>query len=592
MLDVAQKIIYVGKATNLKKRVSSYFNASNVVGKTRALMLLVVDIKVTVTRSETEALLLERRLIQDLQPKYNILMRDDKSYPFIRISKHQFPSMELVRCKTRSKHDDYFGPYPSVTAVRETIHLIQKIFKLRNCRDSYFNARTRPCLQYQINRCSAPCTKFITEQEYLQSVHDAKKFLQGKSQQILAELAARMEACVRDLAFEEAAVLRDQIKSLRQIQEQQVMVQACGDVDLIVIHAQPGYACVQLVVVRHGEVLAQKHYFPSVPQSGFAEEDVSLWAQVFEAFITHHYLAHGAEIPAAIVTDNPVESSAVLEAALSDARGAKCVIQTRTRGTNARWLDFARDNLQRAVFEDKLSTTKIQERFNELESALKLDHHIKTLACFDISHTQGAATVASCVYFDEKGPAKRNYRLYNITGITPGDDYAAMEQVLTRHFKRCKNGLALLPDLLIIDGGSGQVQRAINVLSMLDITNIKIIGIAKGPTRKAGLERLIFADNTKELTLPMDSKALHLLQHIRDESHRFAITAHRKKRQKNQMESSVLEIDGIGEKRRQALLRWFGGLRELAKAPLEELVKVDGISKAMALRIYSHFHPE
>lgn len=594
MLDGKGIVLYVGKAANLKKRVSSYFNKQNAGAKTRSLVSQIVSIEVSVTRSETEALLLESNLIKSLLPKYNVLLRDDKSYPYIHVtSNHSFPRMELYRSKKKPQKGEFYGPYPSVAAVRETLGTIQKVFKIRSCSDSYFSARSRPCLQYQIKRCSAPCTRYISVEAYQQSINDATRFLQGKSQLILDELAKRMEQAVAKLAFEEAAILRDQIKSLRLIQEQQAVVQLRGDADIIAIEAQPGFACIQYVTVRDGHVLASQHFFPSVPQRGFEDyenDENSLWQQVFEAFIAFYYIDTPERIPALIITHEPVAELKTLQTMLSELRGKACQIQIKPRGVKARWMDFALNNLKLSVADYVASSSTMRMRYQALTKLLHREEAISRMECFDISHTQGTETVASCVVFDAEGPRKNDYRRFNINDITPGDDYAAMEQAITRRFKRLVQEQRL-PDVLIIDGGKGQVAVAKRVLDALQIKDVTLLGIAKGPDRKAGWERLILVDEKKEFSLPADSPALHLLQHIRDEAHRFAITSHRKKRQHAQLDSSLETIEGVGPKRRQALLRRFGGLRELAKAPLDEIAKVNGISSELAARIFQHFHP-
>jgi len=592
MLDEQGVVLYVGKASSLKKRVSSYFNKQNTGAKTRSLVSQIASIQISVTRSETEALLLESNLIKSLRPKYNILLRDDKSYPYIHISSHaEFPRIESFRSKKKPASGNYFGPYPSVKAVKETIVTIQKVFRLRNCRDSYFNARSRPCLQYQIKRCTAPCVDYITPGEYGKSVDDAMRFLQGKSQQILDELALRMDEAVKELRFEEAAQLRDQIKNLRLVQEQQGVVQLRGDADVIVIEARPGFACIQWVTIREGQVLSSNSFFPGVPASvldpELAEDD--LWQQTFDAFISFYYFDTPERIPALLITDKTVQDHAALEDVLSQKRGKICKIQVNPRGTKSRWLDFALNNLRVSIAEFVSQHATTRARYEALEQFLSLPRVIKRMECFDISHTQGEATIASCVVFDEQGPKNNEYRRFNIEGITPGDDYAAMEQALTRRYKRLAETRSF-PDVLIIDGGKGQVAVAQRVLASLDATDIILLGIAKGPSRKAGWEKLILVNEDREFTLPEDSKALHLLQHIRDEAHRFAITAHRKKRQKARVESTVEDIPGIGGARRKALLHRFGGLRELSSASLEEIEKVAGISKNLAQRIYQHFH--
>lgn len=593
MVDSSGTVLYVGKARNLKKRVSSYFNKQNVGVKTRSLISQIATIDLSVTRSETEALLLESNLIKSLRPKYNVLLRDDKSYPYIHVtSNHPFPRMELYRSKKKPRKGEFYGPYPSAAAVRETLGTIQKVFKIRNCSDSYFSTRSRPCLQYQIKRCTAPCTGYISAEDYQQSVDDATRFLQGKSQLLLEELAKRMEQVVKQLAFEEAAILRDQIKSLRLVQEQQGVVQLSGDADVIAIEAQPGFACIQYVTVREGHVLTSHHFFPSVPKQGFTDnenDENSLWQEVFTAFISFYYIDTPERIPALIITHQAVPEREALQQLLSELRGKNCQIQIQPRGIKARWVDFALNNLRLSIAEHIASSSTIRMRYLALAKLLQREVSILRMECFDISHTQGEETVASCVVFDAEGPRKTDYRRFNISGITPGDDYAALEQAITRRFKRLQQEQQL-PDVLIIDGGKGQVAVAERVLASLQVEGVTLLGIAKGPDRKAGWERLILVAEDKELTLPSDSPALHLLQHIRDEAHRFAITSHRKKRQHASLDSSLESIEGVGPKRRQALLRRFGGLRELAKAPLSEIAKVNGINNELATRIYEHFH--
>jgi len=583
------EVIYVGKANNLKKRVSSYFTKQNKSVKTQSLVSQIVSIEVSVTRSETEAYLLESSLIKSLRPKYNILMRDDKSYPFLHVTNtNDFPRLEIMRYKKKPKKGEFYGPYPSINAVRETLNIIQSIFKIRNCSDIFFNNRTRPCLQYQIKRCSAPCTSYINKDDYKKSVDDMRQFLQGKCQQIINDLALRIDSAVSRLAFEEAAILRDQIKSLRLVQEQQGVVRISGDADIITIEAKEGFACIFYVTVRDGEVLESKSFFPSVPEVSLNE---SQWLQVFEAFVAYYYVDTPLRIPALIITDDLGADLSHLQKMLTDLRGKTCKFDTRPRGVKARWLDFARNNIQLAISGKESTSTLMKIKYQALCNAINIAFPIKRMECFDISHTQGAETVASCVVFDKNGPCKREYRKFNISNITPGDDYAAMEQVLTRRFKRL-NITKNLPDLIIVDGGKGQVEVARRVLITLEIVGVNLIGIAKGPGRKAGLERIILSDENAEIILSENSQALHLLQQIRDEAHRFAITNHRKKREKRSIDSSLESIAGIGAKRRRALLVRFGGIRELAKAPIDEIAKVHGISEELAERIYQYFHVE
>ena len=592
MLNAQNEVLYVGKAANLKQRVSSYFVKSNQSAKTRSLVQQIANIEVSITRSETEALLLESSLIKTLRPKYNVLMRDDKTYPYLHLSTHKpYARIEMIRTKKKPQKGFFFGPYPSVNALKETLNIIQKVFKLRNCSDAYFTGRSRPCLQYQIKRCSAPCTAFITEEHYQQSVNDAVRFLQGKCQVILEDLEKRMHQAAAAMEFEEAIRLRDQIKSLRVVQEKQSMIHLRGDADIIVIGFKPEVALVHWVTVREGEVIGNQTFYPALPV-GFAtgdEDAKALWQQIFSAFVSYFYIDMPERIPPLILTNHPVEDEAALQTMLSDLRGKRMQIQTQTRGVKARWVEFAANNLQLAISEHETAAMLIKARYDALSKLLSLPHPIKRMECFDVSHTQGSATVASCVVFNEDGPAKASYRRFNIQGVTAGDDYAALSQALHRRFKRLTAD-GDLPDVLIIDGGKGQVGIARRVLAELEVNKVKLIGIAKGPARKAGWEKIILADDHSEITLPPDSQALHLLQHIRDEAHRFAITLHRQKRQKATLDSSLESIEGIGSKRRQALLTRFGGIRDLARAPLDEIVKVPGISQQLAARIYRHFH--
>lgn len=589
MIDQGGTVLYVGKAKNLKKRVTSYFNKQQGV-KTRSLVSQIVHIEISVTRTETEALLLESNLIKSLRPKYNILMRDDKTYPYLYVNQqHRFPRIEMVRSKKKPNKGLYFGPYPSVAAVRETLTIIQKVFKIRNCRDTYFNTRMRPCLQYQIKRCSAPCTQYISEQSYQSAIEAAIKFLQGKCSAIIDELSQKMEQAVSNLRYEEAALLRDQIKSLRLIQEQQGMMRLNGEADVIAIQAGLDFACVQCISIRDGSVLSNQRFFPILPPTESEITPDFLLEQVFEAFVNFYYLEAPGRIPDEIILANAIQDYAPIAALLSDFAEKKCRIVVKPRGDKSRWVDFAVDNLKLSVSEHRSLLASRVQRYESLALLLGLEQPIRHMECFDISHTQGQQTVASCVVFDHQGPNKKEYRHFNILDITPGDDYQAMEQVLRRRFKRLVEEQTF-PDLLIIDGGKGQVKIAQAVLERLQVPKTHIIGIAKGVDRKAGWERLIIADENREITVDPDLPGLHLLQHIRDEAHRFAIKAHRQKRHKTGLSSSLDQVEGIGPKRRYALLQRFGGIRDLAQASIEEIAKVGGVSQALAQRIYEHFH--
>jgi excinuclease ABC subunit C len=596
MLDAQGIVLYVGKAKSLKKRVASYFNKQGLSVKTRILVEQIALIEVSVTRTETEALLLESNLIKSLRPKYNVLMRDDKTYPFIHVSMHTYPRIEVVRYKKKPKKGFFYGPYPSVNAVREALTTIQKIFKIRPCRDSFFNTRSRPCLQYQIQRCSAPCTNYISVHDYQQTVDDVTYFLMGKNQLVLNKLAKRMDQAVAGLDFEIAAGLRDQIKRLRLVQEQQGMVQQRGDADVIVLDMTNDFVGLQCVSIREGDVISSQSFFPKIPDNLLIideeQPEQALYQAVLSAFIAFYYLDMPERIPALIILQQPTTDDS-LKTLLTDLRGLPCQIQTKPTVKTARWIGFAVDNLQRAINERLTSKAHIVKRYQALKTLLRKEQDIHRMECFDISHTQGNLTVASCVVFDKMGPRKKDYKRFNINGITPGDDYAAMEQALTRRFRHNEPGIEQTwhhPDVLIIDGGKGQVGVARRVLEDLNVIDVMLIGIAKGPGRKAGLERLIIDADSSEISLPADSPALHLLQHIRDEAHRFAITTHRKKRQKSALDSSLETLEGVGPKRRKALLQRFGGMRELTKAPVEEIAKVEGISEVLAQRIFDHFH--
>lgn len=588
MIDAAENVLYVGKALNLKKRVKSYFTRQNQGAKTLSLVSQIARIEVTITGSETEALLLESNLIKSLRPKYNVLMRDDKSYPYIYVSEHDFPRIEVIRSKKKPSRGLYFGPYPSTTAVRDALNIIQKIFQIRNCRDSYFAARSRPCLQYQIKRCTAPCTQYISAENYKENLTGAIKFLQGKCHLILEELEQKMQSAVNRLAFEEAALLRDQIKSLRVVQEEQSITRLRGDADVIALHVQPGFACIQCLTIRQGEILGSQRFFPLVPSVDLGLSEQELIQQVFESFVNFYYFSAPDRIPHEIILANTALAKDVIEPLLRKMSGRACKMMIMPKGIKNQWSKLAKENLTIAINEYTASHVALSTRYQSLQKLLNVEN-ITHMECFDISHTQGQATIASCVVFDKQGPHKKEYRHFNIEGITPGDDYAAMEQVLIR---RCKYFLQTnkFPQLLIIDGGIGQITVAKKVLQSLGIINIKLLGIAKGADRKAGWERLILADEEREITLSSDSPALHLLQHIRNEAHRFAITAHRKKRHKSALKSSLESVEGIGSKRRHALLQRFGGIRDLANASVEEIAKVPGIHKELAVRVYQHFH--
>lgn len=575
------KILYVGKAKNLKSRLSSYFQSSGLAPKTRALVARIQHIEVTVTPTEAEALLLEHNLIKQQRPPFNILLRDDKSYPYIMFSSgDEFPRLAMHRGAKR-KGASYFGPFPNVGAVKSSLAFLQKTFRLRQCEDSVFNNRTRPCLQYQINRCTAPCVGYIDTDSYRADIRHAEMFLLGKSDVLVRELADLMEAAAGELNFEKAAEYRDQIAALKRVQAQQIVESGSADIDVVALHQQGGLVCVHVLYIRQGRILGSKSHFPKGQLLGDDSE-------VLEAFLGQFYLQSvERDFPKIVLLSHAVDNLDALSEAVHQQSGRQISFHHQYRGQRQQWMQLAasaaRENLQ-AQLASKQNTL---QRFEALQDALGLDAMPERLECFDISHSHGELTVASCVVFDTNGPLKSDYRRFNIEGITGGDDYAAMEQALRRRYTRLQNGEGVLPDVLLIDGGKGQLHRAEAVLAELAVTGVLIVGVAKGTTRKAGFETLILPKGEGEMTLASDSPALHLIQHIRDESHRFAITGHKQRRDKQRRTSRLEDIPGVGAKRRRELLRHFGGLQEVQKASVADLAKVPLISKKMAEDIYS-----
>jgi excinuclease ABC subunit C len=571
-------LLYVGKAKNLKNRVSSYFRASGLTTKTMAMVAKIHDIQVTVTDTETDALLLEHNLIKKHRPAYNILLRDDKSYPYLFLSEDKFPRLALHR-GTKRKKGQYFGPFPSASAVRDSLNFLQKVFQVRQCEDSYFRNRSRPCLQHQIGRCTAPCVELITEEEYDEQVEHTVLFLKGNSRELMQGLADKMEGASKGLEFERAAVFRDQLSQLQQVQARQGIEGVAGDLDIISARVEAGKACVQVLFVRAGRVLGSKSYFPPLRLD---EEE----AEVMTAFIPQFYLAGSREIPHELILSHVPEDRDALQIVLSERAAHKVAVKTRVRDARAKWLKLAEQTVAQNL-QSRLSARQTSvERFQVLQDSLGLPELPERLECFDISHSSGEATVASCVVFDHGGPRKSDYRKFNIEGITPGDDYAAMQQALDRRYKRLKAGEGALPDILFIDGGKGQVSQAMSVLEELQIDSVAVIGVAKGTTRKAGFETLVFGDTGREMQLNGDNSGLHLIQHIRDEAHRFAITGHRARRDKKRKGSLLDQIPGVGSVRRRDLLRHFGGLHGIQSASVEELMKVTGINEKIARDIY------
>ncbi|ELR67648.1 Excinuclease ABC subunit C [Photobacterium marinum] len=583
MYDAVGEVIYVGKAKDLKKRLSSYFRANVAGEKTRALVKNICKVDVTVTHTETEALILEHNYIKLYLPKYNVLLRDDKSYPYIFLSANAHPRLTIHR-GTKKRKGEYFGPYPDSGAVRESLHLLQKIFPVRQCEDSVYANRSRPCLMYQIGRCLGPCVKgLVSEEEYKEQVNYVRLFLQGKDRQVIASLVEKMEQASQQLAFEKAATYRDQIQALRRVQEQQfVSHDSEDDMDVIGIAHEQGMACIHALYIRQGKILGSRSYFPKMPI------DAEL-TEVLSSFVSQFYLnqAEGRVIPSVILLGaDPGEEKKIIAETLTELAGRKIELKTHSRGNRARYLKLAQTNASTALTSKLNHKMTIQQRFSELSNALNL-RVLERMECFDISHTMGEKTVASCVVFNQDGPLKQEYRRYNITGITGGDDYAAMAQALTRRYDKQLDP-DKIPDIIFIDGGRGQLSRAYDVVSPLMEEWPKrslLVGVAKGTTRKPGLETLLLVTG-EEFSMPSDSPALHLIQHIRDESHNHAISGHRAQRAKVRKRSVLEDVEGIGPKRRQALLKYMGGLQELKRASKEEIAKVPGISKSLADKIY------
>lgn len=584
MYDTTGTVIYVGKAKDLKKRLASYFRQQVGSRKTETLVKNIAQIDVTVTHTETEALLLEHNYIKLYQPRYNVLLRDDKSYPLIFLSADSHPRLAVHRGAKHAK-GEYFGPFPNSYAVRETLALLQKLFPIRQCENSVYRNRSRPCLQYQIGRCLGPCVAgLVSEDEYRQQVDYVRLFLSGKDQQVLHQLIERMENASKALNFEEAARIRDQIQAVRRVTERQFVSGNSDDLDVIGVAFESGMACLHVLFIRQGKVLGSRSYFPKVP--GGTE-----MSEVVQTFVGQFYL-QGSQmrtLPAEILLDFTLPEKDLLAESLSELAGRKIQIQSKPRGDRARYLKLARTNAATALTTKLSQQSTIHQRLAELTKVLNLSE-INRMECFDISHTMGEQTVASCVVFDANGPLRSEYRRYNITGITPGDDYAAMAQVLKRRYGKALEEKKI-PDVIFIDGGKGQLGMAIDVFNSLNVSWDKnkplLIGIAKGADRKAGLETLFFVPEGEGIALPSDSPALHLIQHIRDDSHNHAITGHRQRRAKVRNTSALELIDGVGPKRRQVLLKYMGGLQPLLNASVEEIAKVPGISQALAEKIYN-----
>lgn len=586
MFDAGGAILYIGKAKNLKARVSSYFRQSGLSPKTAALVAKIAHIEVTITASETEALILEQSLIKASRPPYNILLRDDKSYPFIFVSSGEdFPRISFHR-GAKKRRGDYYGPYPNGSAVRESLSFLQKTFRVRQCEDSVYRNRSRPCLQYQIKRCTAPCVGFVSKEEYENDLRHTRMYLIGKGDELMDELADQMETAAAAMDYEKAAVFRDQIAALRNIQAQQVIEEGSADVDVVAAIMEGGASCVHVLFVRQGRILGSRSYYP---QSTLAETA----AEVLEEFLPGFYLAdQGREIPGQVITNHPLRGGELLNAALQRARGRQLQLTSRVRSHRARWLEMAEDAARQNLKARLSNRQSGLDRTLALQDALGLEEPPRRLECFDISHTGGELTQASCVVFDSGGPLKSDYRRFNIEGITPGDDYAAMAQALQRRYTRLQKGEGKLPDVLLIDGGKGQLTKAEAVLAELGVQGVELLAVAKGATRKAGFEHLYRSATGEEITLTRESPALHLIQHIRDEAHRFAVTGHKQRRDKRRKTSGLEDVPGIGAARRRELLRHFGGMQEVKRASRQDLARVPGISRRLADELYGFFHNE
>jgi excinuclease ABC subunit C len=582
MLDGEGQILYVGKARNLKARVSSYFQPSNVQPKVQALIAKTVNMEVTITNSDTEALLLEYNLIKKHRPRFNVVLRDDKSFPYLHLeNSHEFPRLNFYR-GSRKEPGKYFGPYPSAGAVRDTLQQLQKLFRIRNCDDTYFANRSRPCLQYQIQRCTAPCVGLVSKEHYARDVGAAIKVLEGRNDEVSEDLGRRMEGAAERLEFEEAAQIRDQLAKLKVIQAQQIVTAGADhDADVIAIADANGEYCVALMFVRAGRSLGSTTFFPKAP---FAE-----LPEVLAAFVMQYYLERDA--PAEIIVEQDFDEMQLLESTLAERLSHKVRISASVRGIRARWLEMTRNNAEQALTMRRLARAGIESSLEDLRDAFDLEEAPNRLECFDISHTGGTDTVASCVVFGVEGPLKNDYRRFNISGIQPGDDYAAMYQALTRRYKRIRDGEIIKPDVLLIDGGKGQLAEAAKVLDELGVEGITLIGVAKGVDRRAGQEQLFLLGQDTPTILAPDSRALHLIQRVRDEAHRFAIVGHRRKRAKRHSQSILETIPGLGPVKRRELLKQFGGLQGILRAGIDDFIQVRGLGRELAQVIYEHLHP-
>lgn len=586
MYDAEGAVLYVGKARNLKNRLASYFRSSGLSVKTRLLVSRIAAIDVTVTETETEALLLEHNLIKEYRPPFNILLRDDKSYPYIFVSdRDTYPRVAFHRGAKKRK-GSYYGPFPSAQNVRESMSFLQKTFRVRQCEDVFFKNRSRPCLQYQIERCTAPCVGFVTPEDYARDVRHTQLYLEGKADRVIRDLEKAMETAAANLEFERASEYRDKISALRNIQAQQVIEKGSGTIDVVAGVVEGGQACVHILFIRKGRILGSRSYYPKTP---LAETS----AELLEDFLPALYLEGTGrpDLPREIILNAEMESMETLAVLLRERAGRNVDIRHKVRSVRTKWIELASRTAQQNLAARLASRQTLQQRFDALRETLELEQTPQRLECFDISHSSGEAVVASCVVFDTNGALKSDYRRFNIENIRGGDDYAAMQQALRRRYERLMKGEGKLPDVLLIDGGKGQIGVARDVLNELGVVGVLIVGVAKGTTRKPGLETLILADHNRVITRPLQP-ALHLIQQIRDEAHRFAITGHKQRRDKLRRTSSLEEIEGVGPKRRRDLLKHFGGIGEVRKASVADLMKVPNINKKVAEAIYSALYNE
>ena len=584
MLNAKHKVIYVGKALDLRKRVSSYFQRTHADAKTASMMELVANVEVTVTNTEAEALILEYNLIKRHKPRFNVILRDDKSYPYIYVStKHPFPRLQFHRGPRKGK-GRYFGPYPSTSAVRKTLNELQKLFLIRQCQDSYFSNRTRPCLQYQIRRCTAPCVGYIDEASYAEDINAAILFLEGKNRSVIDAMVERMERASDAKDYERAARFRDQISRFKKVEAEQIISRSSTkDLDVIAVTSKNAVHCVTIIFIRNGKILGSRNHFPRLSVEATSQ-------QILSGFLPQYYL--GKDAPSEIIVESEIDDRAVLELTLAERTGHKVTIKHSVRGDRLRWLQLAATNADQGLKLQISSNATIRRQFEGLAEFLQLESPPERLECFDVSHTSGEATVASCVVFNQAGPLKSDYRRFNISPESAGDDYAGMAEALRRRYARVKKGEVPMPDILFVDGGKGQLAEALTVLDELELGWLQVIAVAKGRSRRPGMEQLFLAGQSTPTILPGDSPALHPIQQIRDEAHRFAITGHRQRRAKARKTSRLEEIPGLGPKRRRELLKQFGGLQGVRGAGIDDLVKVRGISRALAEKIYGDLHLE